>query len=107
MMNRTEYPQSLPAAVPDGRVLVHNGVCPSRRQGQRGSRYWLQPPADTLEVCDCGWAPELGDHYRVNRLPTRPSGTWPNRAGRRQGFQDLRRLPLVGPPTGGPGLTRL
>jgi hypothetical protein len=35
----TEYPQRLPAAVPDGRVLVHNQVAPvARQQGARGSR---------------------------------------------------------------------
>jgi hypothetical protein len=67
MTNKMEYPRSLPAAVPDGRVLVHNSVRPSR-QGQRGSRYWLQPPADNLEICGCGWASELGDHYRVKSL---------------------------------------
>jgi hypothetical protein len=46
--------------VPDGRVLVHNQLVPVvERNGARGSRYWLQLPADSLEVCDCGWAPEL------------------------------------------------
>jgi hypothetical protein len=62
-----EYPQSLPAAVPAGPVLVHNSMRPSRRQGNRGARYLLQPPADNLEVCD--WVPELGDHYRIKGMP--------------------------------------
>jgi hypothetical protein len=63
-----EYPSSVPTVVPTGRVLVHNSVYPVvRRNGQRGSRFWLQPPADNLEVCDCGWAPGLDNHYRVGR----------------------------------------
>ena len=60
-----DYPRSLPKAAPAGRVLVHNRVRPSRVQGQRGARYWLQAPADNLEVCPCPWAAELGPHYRV------------------------------------------
>jgi hypothetical protein len=38
-----EYPQRLPEAIPAGQVLVHNDVYPfAKRQGNRGSRYWLQ-----------------------------------------------------------------
>jgi hypothetical protein len=56
----------LPSAIPGGKVLVHNQVYPvARRPGTRGSRCWLQEPSDRLEPCDCGWAPELGGHYRV------------------------------------------
>ena len=62
------YPPAIPAAIPPGLVLVHNHVRrPVRRQGTRGSRYWLQAPADNLEVCGCGWAPEHPAHYRVRR----------------------------------------
>jgi hypothetical protein len=61
-----EYPTAPPEAIPAGQVLVHNQVYPAaQRPGQRGSRCWLQPPSDRLEVCDCGWAPKLGQHYRV------------------------------------------
>jgi hypothetical protein len=60
----TDYPTSLPKAVPEGKRLVHNGVRPSR-QGERGSRYWLADPGADLIPCDCGWARELGPHYRV------------------------------------------
>ena len=35
----TRYPPRLPKAVPEGKKLVHNSVLPSRRQGERGSRY--------------------------------------------------------------------
>jgi len=61
------YLFSLPDAVPWGWVLVHNNVYPvARKLGERGSRCWLYPPDPALlEVCDCGWAPELGQHYRV------------------------------------------
>jgi hypothetical protein len=70
-----EYLQRLPAAVPAGRVLVHNQVYPvARRNGTRGSRHWLQLPADNLEVCDCEWAPELGDHYRIKGMRPRVKG---------------------------------
>jgi hypothetical protein len=65
-MTEIEYLRSLPKTVPAGKVLVHNQVYPvARRQGTRGSRYWLRPPSDRFEVCDCGWAPELGEHYRL------------------------------------------
>ena len=30
----------------------------------RGFRAWLAEPNERLVVCDCGWAPELGEHYR-------------------------------------------
>jgi hypothetical protein len=60
-----EYLDRLPQALPqDGRVLVHNNVRPARRAGCEVSGM-LQPLADALEVCDCGFAPELGRHYRV------------------------------------------
>ena len=57
--------------VPKGTVVVHNQVRPSRELGLRGSRVWLAESDDsTIEPCDCGWAPELGTHYRVTSLPT-------------------------------------
>jgi hypothetical protein len=62
-----EYLDRLPKTLPrDGRVLVHNSVLHrGRKLGTRGFRAWLQPPDVRCEVCDCGWAPELGPHYRV------------------------------------------
>jgi len=64
------YLFSLPESVPSGWVLVHNNVYPvARKVGERGSRSWLYPPdLEKLEVCDCGWAPELGEHYRVRAV---------------------------------------
>jgi hypothetical protein len=61
----TTYLDRLPMSVPEGMVLVHNSVRPSRQQGERGARYWLQAPNDRLVVCVCAWARELGRHYRV------------------------------------------
>jgi hypothetical protein len=58
----TELPESLPI---DGSVLVHNTVTPTRRLGMRGFRAWLQAPDIGIESCTCGWARELGPHFRV------------------------------------------
>lgn len=63
-----EYLRAMPTRdqIPAGRVVVHNHVYPvARRLGWRGSRAWLAAPDDRLVACDCGWAPELGGHYRV------------------------------------------
>ena len=56
-----------PGEIPPGKVLAHNPVYPVTRMrpGTRGSRLWVQVPDDTLELCPCGWRPELGAHYRV------------------------------------------
>ena len=59
------YLDRIPATIPDGWVLVHNSVRPTRCLGYRGFRAWLQAPSDRLELCACGWAPEVGDHYRI------------------------------------------
>jgi hypothetical protein len=60
------YLTRLPKAAPSGEVvLVHNSVRPTRVLGMRGFRAWLQRPDTRLEVCDCGWAPELGTHFYV------------------------------------------
>jgi hypothetical protein len=66
-----DYPLSIPAVVPAGKVLVHNHVTrPTPRNGAHGFRYWLDDPSPTdyvVEVCPCDWAPELPEHYRVLR----------------------------------------
>ena len=58
----------MPAVVPAGKLLVHNNVVPAKRIGSRGFRIWYVSAANSGEyvVCDCGWAPELGAHYRIN-----------------------------------------
>jgi hypothetical protein len=67
------YLFSLPERVPEGQHLVHNDVQPSRKLGERGFRAWLVSSAAGLEPCPCGWAQELGPHYRVAQPPT-PAG---------------------------------
>ena len=68
-----DYVKRIPASqreIPAGHVLVHNHVRPphrSTRSGIRGFRYWLQVLTDDLASCDCGWAPEVPEHYRVAR----------------------------------------
>ncbi len=57
-----DFPAKLPKVVPAGSFLVHNSVRPSRRQGVRWARFWLQTD-EKLERCPCDWAPELGNHY--------------------------------------------
>jgi hypothetical protein len=64
-MTADEHLSRLPKSVPDGRCLVHNHIRPTRRLGSRGFRAWLADPSPALTVCDCGWAPELGPHFRV------------------------------------------
>jgi uncharacterized protein (DUF433 family) len=62
------YLKRIPPTVPPGRVVVHNHVRPTRRLGQRGFRAWLALPSAAVEICSCGWAPELPEHYRVRRV---------------------------------------
>jgi hypothetical protein len=47
-------------------VIVHNDA----RPGRRGFRTRVaELPDDTIEVCDCGWSPGLGEHYREAERP--------------------------------------
>lgn len=64
---KIEYLSKIPSGVPEGWVVVHSHVRPTRRLGSRGFRAWLAEPRDRLEVCGCDWAPQLGEHYRVKR----------------------------------------
>ena len=60
-----EYLSTIPDRVPEGRIVVHNNIRPTRRLGSRGFRAWLADPSPTVEVCPCEWAAELGEHYRI------------------------------------------
>jgi len=60
-----EYLARIPDHVPEGKIVVHNQVRPTRRLGSRGFRAWLDTPNDKYEACQCGWAAELAEHYRV------------------------------------------
>lgn len=67
-----EYVFKYPKAIPDGKWLVHNqvtvGITPKRRPGVQGFRAWLDElGTERRTPCDCGWAPELGRHYRVEK----------------------------------------
>ena len=59
-----------PEDVPFEFGIVHNQVSPTRAVGARGFRIWAQRLDDTdapVEPCPCGWASELGRHFRVAR----------------------------------------
>jgi hypothetical protein len=69
------YLSRLPTQIPAGHVLVHNSVRPRRRVNASGARAWLEAPDPTrLEICRCGWAPELGRHFRVRKVMTKETG---------------------------------
>jgi hypothetical protein len=75
-LDEVRYLFRLPERIED-QVLVHNHARPTRQLGRRGFRAWLQAPSAGLEPCPCGWAAELGQHYRrailnVDRPPTIP-----------------------------------
>jgi hypothetical protein len=66
------YLSALPKSVPAGRIVVHNQVrppgFPNIRLGFDGFRAWTEPEDAPERVrCDCGWAPQLPEHYRVER----------------------------------------
>ena len=65
-----EYLFKIPDTVPADRLVVHNHVRPQARLGLNGFRAWLygpDPDPKRVKVCDCGWAPQLPEHYRVAR----------------------------------------
>jgi len=66
----SEYIYEIPAAVPPGKMLVHNHVVPhSRKLGRDGFRAWLaNPDPEKYVLCSCDWASELGWHYRVRKI---------------------------------------
>jgi hypothetical protein len=68
LITPSTYLTRLPKVLPADRVLVHNHVRPTRRLGSRGFRAWLSPPSERLTVCRCGWAAELGQHFRVKLI---------------------------------------
>jgi hypothetical protein len=54
---------------PPGQILVHNQGKSTRRtfQSAHGFRAWWAEPGAEFILCDCGWRPDLGVHYRVHR----------------------------------------
>lgn len=67
------YLRSVPKTLPADHVLVHNvSAWPGRRLGSNGFRAWLSPrhqQPERWEPCACGWASELGSHFRTSREP--------------------------------------
>lgn len=69
--DRIYHGQGVPRTPREGRILVHNHVQHEVNTpvGERGFRAWWQlreatePP---LVLCDCGWAPDISEHYRVD-----------------------------------------
>jgi hypothetical protein len=63
---------------PKGWILAHNQVLHSRRmlQGVQGFRYFWLRPSKTVQkswvICNCGWRPEWGTHYRNSRSGDAP-----------------------------------
>jgi hypothetical protein len=54
----------VPRIIPESKVIVHNHV--DSWSPCDGFYVWLKPKSDpTIIVCSCGWAPELGTHYRI------------------------------------------
>ena len=65
MSTTVEYLNKMPTTIPEGKILWHNRVKPTRHLGSRGFRAYLDDPDDDKYVkCDCGWGAELGDHYQ-------------------------------------------
>ena len=55
---------------PAGRMLVRNQIrsAPELYEGTRGFRAWWTKPGREFTPCACGWRPDLGQHYRVQRV---------------------------------------
>lgn len=70
------YIGTIPKRVPAGMALVHNPVVPTRSIGLRGFRAWVQSSLAGLEQCGCGWALELGKHYRTKAVAALGKKTW-------------------------------
>jgi hypothetical protein len=78
-----EYIDRIPKTLPDdGRIVVHNHVRPARWLGMNGFRAWLAPSKKHYEVCPCGWAPWLPEHYRVRGAPYVVQPSTQRRAGK-------------------------
>jgi hypothetical protein len=62
------YLTKLPQRVPEGNALVHNRIRPRTQLNAHGVRAWLQARVEYLELCTCGWAPHLGEHYKDGEI---------------------------------------
>ena len=101
-MKTVKYVTGIPRkALPAGHVVVHNHIRPDRDPtrgadgpqsmadvpiGMNGFRVWIAAPDDDERIgkhysdrdpyvvvrCDCAWAPELPEHYRVDLAKREP-----------------------------------
>jgi hypothetical protein len=58
---------------PPGRILAHGHVrpvSPKAKQNVNGFRFFAVDLTSLWTICDCGWRPDLGMHYRP--APLRP-----------------------------------
>jgi hypothetical protein len=69
---------------PAGHILVHN------LPDSRVFRAWWTKPATEFVLCDCGWRPDLGKHYRVQR-----PGSYAERLWRRRDKPALNAPPMT------------
>jgi hypothetical protein len=59
---------------PPGQILGHSQITQNKRklfEGSRGFRAWWAAPGRKYVLWACGWRPDLGEHYRVQRPNTR------------------------------------
>ena len=82
LRQRHEHPRlrflfQFPKKVPNEFIIVHSyltarlqlgepGYPGWRMLGQGGFRIWVDMPHPDYVVCNCGWAPHLEEHYRVD-----------------------------------------
>jgi hypothetical protein len=59
------YQLATKQAPPTGLILIHNQP---RGAGPTGFRAWWAKPGKQFNRCACGWRPDLGEHYRVQRV---------------------------------------
>jgi hypothetical protein len=62
-----EYLSRMPGTIPTDKILVHNRGQPTSRLGSRAFRAWFDEPGDRYEICTCGWAPNLPEHYQIRQ----------------------------------------
>jgi len=82
LRHRHEHPHlrflfQIPKKVPNQFIVVHSyltaklqlgepGYPGWRAIGAGGFRIWVDKPHPDYVVCNCGWAPHLEEHYRVD-----------------------------------------
>jgi hypothetical protein len=63
---------------PAGQILAHSQIIRNKRTlyETRGFRAWWATPGTEFVLCDCGWRPDLGNHYRIQRPIKRTWRGW-------------------------------